>query len=80
MSKSCQKVVKSSLNNIGKTIGQTLKTKARKPGKFERMVRRIENRHRIDQKRRLMMNLGIRRPYATSSHLVTKGFKHARDN
>jgi hypothetical protein len=38
MSKSCQKVVKSSLNNIGKTIGQTLKTKTGKPGKFERMV------------------------------------------
>jgi hypothetical protein len=71
MSKSCQKVVKSSLNNISKTIGQTLKTKTPKPGKFiRRMVRRIDNRRRIDDNRRLMMNLGIRRPYATSSHLV----------
>jgi superoxide dismutase len=53
LSKSCQTVVKRLSKrcpahelfwpNIGKTIGQTLKTKTQKTGKFERMVRRIEN-------------------------------------
>jgi superoxide dismutase len=55
--KSCQKAVKKLSKrcpthelfwpNIGKTIGQTLKTKTQKPGKFERNVRRIENRQRM---------------------------------
>jgi hypothetical protein len=63
------------------------KTKTRKTGKFERMVRRIDEDSRIDEeryeKRRknrreteestrngLMINRGIRRLDATSSHLV----------
>jgi hypothetical protein len=63
--------------NIGKPIGQTLKPKTRKLGKLNGVVRK-KKRPRIDEER-TMKKLGIRRTYATSSHLVKTQFVVKQD-
>jgi uncharacterized membrane protein YgaE (UPF0421/DUF939 family) len=82
LSKSCQKVVKKVVKKLSKSCQKVVKIFV-SPGKNKQKSELSGDKEKLEKRRndqdRLTEKLGIRRPYATSSHLVTNSTKRRND-